>query len=576
MVEFGIELRRPQDAGAPIEIVQSVVSPDVAIFVSDEAFLFAWGEAGGATDVGAFVNAPAATGALSRVRIDRRNGEISANTDRFGLFPILVHQRADRVLLAGHGATMASLLGAEASPDPRAALELLAYGQLLGTRTTLREVSQLPAGALLKMRFGQRPEMVTSPLVLSDRHCPLDAAIATFVRAVDARMKAAIDPVIPISGGLDSRLILAAALATGHRPRALCFGAGDSADLRIAKEMADAVGVELVTGTIVADGFDSAVADIAVRGAGAVPLHHGHALAVPALVAETSGATLLTGTGAETYRAFYYERGMPGLELLGTKLLRGRLLKPARRYAREAFERTLAPVRGALPSAALWLDRTLDERLDVYAGRAPDAARYLDAVYLGERVNRFVVAGQQMLDATYRRAHPYLDPSVVTACSGLPIPARFGGAWQRAAIARLAPKLAGVTWDRTMRPLADGLDWRQRWPGLAARLGRRGAYGKAGAPLATYGDWMSKDCSELASALVGCGIAEADVASGLASLAAGPLATHLQGVAGAWKGWTSHLASPRRLREIPLNDRRMARLQGMTRPRDRSDLPCAA
>lgn len=548
MTEIGLALKRCAATGKVAgEIAMGdAVTDSVHAWHSPAATYLAWGEPGPAPAWSTFDAASASgetpvLGGRSWLRLDHASGTLQGAVDRYGLFPILLQHDADGTRVASHPRLMARLLGRRAAPDHEALLELLAFGQLLGERSTLAGVRHLGAGTTLRIARGEPPQIRTSLVELTPRPAPFSQVLEALVAAVDRRLRHAADASIPLSGGLDSRLLLAAALAAGHKPAALSFGAAGSADLEIATQLAARAQVPIVTGEIDGMGFAAAKPTIAVSGGGVVPLHHGHALACPDLVGRTQGRTLLTGTGAETFRAFYYDRGMPGLELLGLPALRGPLLPSARRYVMEAFGRTLAPTAKALPSLAASLASRLSARLDAYAAAAPTAAAFLDRIYLGERVGRFVVGGQQLLDLAYGRAHPFLDSEVASLLAGLPTHVRFGGLWHRQAIGELAPQLLDVAWDRTMRPMGEGLRWHERWPGLAARLRRKHAYGKAAAPMARYDAWLAPELDELTRSLLQCGAAVPEVRHALDLLMQGSMRIHTIGVAGSWREWCTFL-----------------------------------
>jgi asparagine synthase (glutamine-hydrolysing) len=507
------------------------------VAVLPDVVVLAWGEPHclpDLTDLSARVRAGSAGPLVgsSWIHLDRRTGRLVAAVDRYGAFPVLVwHGRSGHVL-ANHALAMARALGPRAEVDEAAVLELLGLGQVMGQRSSLRDVDHLPANAHLVINGGART-CTASPLRLgegprSTRREALDALVA----AVDVRLRSAPGAMLPLSGGLDSRLILAAALASGHRPDCLVYGSPDSADVVLARELAAAAGVHLDIGLFQRSGVRRAAAAIAELGGGLVPLQHGFSLYDEALLARTRGRPLLTGTGAETFRAFYWTRGIPGCGLLGLPALRDCARGTAARWAREHFQRTLAPLTGVHPEAGAALQAELDEVIDRTLAEAPDLAHGLDALYLGERVRRFVIGGQQLLDRDYARLHPFLDAAAVHSLSRLPPGERLCGSFQRWAVQRLAPALAEVRWDATMRPLRSGLAWRLRWPGLADRIGLRGQWAKQGKSIQCNPHWLPA-----------VDPASCDLSPALVQLAAklleSPCTRHASGVLGAWTAWAS-------------------------------------
>ena len=424
--------------------------------------------------------------------LDTLTGKAAIAIDRFGLYPAVVQSDANGIAIASDLATMLRHRPEFADRvDHEALIALLGLGQCLGTRTPWRDVRHLPGGSLFTRAPGRRGQIAERPaLKLSDWPRSPDQALDRLIDAVGRRFKAAPDTMIPLSGGLDSRLLLACAVAAGHRPETFSYGAPASADLRIAAAVAEQAGCAFSAGTIDLETDSWMVSRIARAGGGEVAVHHGHAIPGARALPQFHGRPVLTGTGSETFRSFYYERGMPGMSALGSGLLCSRLRPQAVRWAVEhiAGDR-LARLSSLSPELAKPIETELLGRIGETLDAASDLARGLDAVYLDLRVGRFVAAGQQLLNRFHPRMHPFLDEAVVKGLSGLPARWKLGARFHRWAIQTLAPHLADVDWDRTARPMSDGLTIDERWPGLVARFGFRGAYAKAGAPIADYRPW---------------------------------------------------------------------------------------
>lgn len=428
----------------------------------------------------------------STLTADRVTGTVEIQVDRFGLFPAVVAADRNSIRIASD---LATLLEAEPdlarTIDETALVHLLAFGQQLGTETPWHDVIHLPARARFVWRPGAGATLnLDEPTALpSIPTRPVDALDA-LVEAVRRRITQRPDTMIPLSGGLDSRLLLACASATGSRPDTLCYGAANSADRAIAAALAAAAGCRHDGGDIPETLRDHEVTAVARLGGGEVPIHHGHAVPGAAILPETLCRPVLTGTGSETFRAFYYDRGLPGMSVLGKANPGSRLAGRAIRWAMEHFSGDrLDLLAQHEPTLAENLRHDLEARLERILHAGPDLARGLDAVYLDLRVGRFVTAGQQLLNRLHARMHPFLDPEVVAALSGLPVGWKLGARFHRWAIERLAPNLAAVPWDKTGRPLSSGLRLSERWPGLATRLGLEGRYAKAGMPIVDYAAW---------------------------------------------------------------------------------------
>lgn len=424
----------------------------------------------------------------SILHFDNQTGRLSVTLDQRGLFPcVFARDDAGLVIASDLGTLLAWRPDLGSRIDAMSMVQLLALGQLIGDRTPWSDIRQIPTGASLTWTRGT-PPVLTEPdtTVLPHSSARPQEALDALVAAVDQRLKAMPDSLIPLSGGLDSRLLLACARASGHRPDTFCYGAPGSADRMIASDLAEAAECAHHAATL---NLEGAIGQVARAGGGEVPFHHGHGVTGAVGLGELLGRPVLTGTGSETFRAFYYDRGLPGLSALGNSGLSGPLMKRAQRWATEHMSG--GRLDGLPQSFAEPIRAELDSCFTQNLRAAPDLARGLDAIYLQHRVGRFVVAGQQLLNGLHPRAHPFLDDAVVEVMSGLPVGWKLGARFHRWAIEKLSPKLAGITWDKTDRPLSQGLRLDERWPGLADRIGRGGRHAKAGKPLADYADWAA-------------------------------------------------------------------------------------
>lgn len=278
-----------------------------------------------------------------------------------------------------------------------------------------------------------------------------------------------------LSGGLDSRLILSAATALGKKPTALTYGSPLSSDHKIAKALADCAGLRLITGNEFTTPTDpSTIQRVADLGNGEVPLHHAHSILDSSLLAQTSGRMLLTGTGAEVARAFYYDRGFPGFSVFGQGVVgHTSLMDRAKRYIREEYSKSATPFFNYAPQYKESMLSSLNQIIERHAQHFDTAARFLDNFYLQNRVVRFVACGQQMLDSHYLRSHPFLNRDALYQIAHLPVRYKLASRFHRKAIQRLSPKLANIRWDKTDQPLSQGLPLSYRYPALTSRLGWR-------------------------------------------------------------------------------------------------------
>lgn len=454
--------------------------------------LYVWGDCAMRQQDAAIIQAllagePLSVFGRSWVAVHRSDAMAQGATDQLGLFPILLLQNAAGIYISSDRQMMTQLLGQLPQLSRPAMQQLLCFGQILDDSSIVEGAIHLAAARHFSVQNSHLSHQAIArqrPLC-ENSASTFEQALEAFVEAVRHSVHYAVNPMLSLSGGLDSRLILAATLALGKKLPALSYGNAQCDDSLIARQLADTAGLSLFTGRDLTSVWQVS-RRISLVGMGEVPLHHAHALVDENLVAQTRDSTLLTGTGAEAFRAFYYDRGMPGFELFDKALLKPYCLPLIKRYIREEFFKVAQHVFQVVPQLQSAVQPMFEQTLDHTLDPKLDCARAADQFYLDVRVRRMVVAGQQLLDPFYQRSHPFLAPDVLRTLGALPARYKVSSAFHRQAIQRLAPKLAEIRWDKTGLPLQQGLPLASRYPGLMQRLGGKPAYGKQSVPMFNY------------------------------------------------------------------------------------------
>ena len=171
--------------------------------------------------------------------VDRAEHRIVAATDPSGLGQLFM-ATSGGIFLCGSSATLlADLVGARPCLPSLAAFAQC--GSFPFELTPFEGVTKLLAGCRLTIVGGKsRIYPVDTRPAAGDAH-------TEFVAAVGALLEAAPDASLELSGGLDSRLILAAIPETGRAGRravTLGSGSGDNAEVKVARRIARMSGLE--------------------------------------------------------------------------------------------------------------------------------------------------------------------------------------------------------------------------------------------------------------------------------------------------------------------------------------------
>jgi len=399
-------------------------------------------------------------------RYDPARRALLLETDRHGFAIVYVRVLENR---GAHGgrcvafSTSAAALGRLAprsDPDPSAIAELLAFDHLLGARTLRREVTAVPQGAALEIdardvRFPQRFRYPDLPLDRTARRAPTAAALVPLWReglATALRARGDAPVLVPLSGGLDSRLIAATALEAGARIEAFTFGreGTETPDVAIAREVARTLG--------------------ASSSWQALPLEDdwlvGHARRAAAL---TDGQLdIIHAHGVSLTGAFPPGRlrldGLAGDVVLGGSFLRPDLLAAASPPDRVNL---LWRARARLDRRD-WIDLLLPEargdllrraRASLVDSLAPDPAgdpRWSDFWVLRHRIRRFTLNGPLLWSAVARSTFPFFAPGFLDRLLAVDPRLRQGSALQADLLWRAWPHMAALPWQRTGRPVPRG------------------------------------------------------------------------------------------------------------------------
>lgn len=174
-------------------------------------------------------------------------GRLFLATDALGGYK--VYHDAGRTLLSSSFTALRANL-AHASPDAQGAWEYAWNGATYGTNTFVREIRQLRRGSLLRLDHdAQLAAEYPLPAAAAIRHASIDAAAEDYAARLRAlfrvyaagggRMRTA------LSGGYDSRLMLALLLDAGLDPQVYVYGRAADDDVRVAKAIAAGEGLAL-------------------------------------------------------------------------------------------------------------------------------------------------------------------------------------------------------------------------------------------------------------------------------------------------------------------------------------------
>lgn len=375
-------------------------------------------------------------------------GRLLAVTDRVGTQHLYRAEHAGGHVVSTSALLLAALAGR--SPERLAVRELLGTGSVFEQRSLFEGVQRVVGGSWLEFGVARAPRAdrwwTAVPLYgRATSADPVRELADALVAALDDALATWPDAVLDLTGGFDSRAVLAAALATGRPLRTVVAGPDGHGDVRAAARIARVFGLDHRQ---LRPGLDYGARDVAelheallltdgecdvLEYAGIAAIQRGQRQRAGA-----AGATV-NGTAGEFARGYWWDLLDAQGRLDPARAARGRFATdpqadarvpcgegpPLERHFTDVARRTLAPL-AALPGTVQADQLYLDLRMARWAGRLASATGRIWPC-----VSPFLFEGPL-------RAALAVDPAL-----------RRGDRLARRLIERLSPRLASL-------PMANG------------------------------------------------------------------------------------------------------------------------
>jgi len=415
--------------------------------------------------------APVTGGTAHAGTIRAEDGAVRARTGLARVDPVYLAELPGAVVVSDRAGWAAATAGRLRDPDPVMIGAFLALGYPLGGATAYRDVRALGSDRALRAAGGRL--VVTRAPREHDAGGPGGAAAVAAALADAVRPLAGADAPVQLSltGGKDSRLVVAALAAAGVPFEARTHGFADHPDVIVAGLIARRLGAGHTVTEPAAPGTPGP-ADVLARIRASVLVSDGMLSAFENAGRPDpppgGGRVEAGGHGGELLRGGYAQAAWrtpaPLGAAAGVELFRRmttRRLSLLRPDAARSYLASLTP-------AATWL------------ARGPLAA--LDRFYLVNRAGRWSAAARQAYLLRSPLAQPLFADQVVLAARAVPLRDRMSDRLHRDVLARLCPglldiPLAGTPWHGELRTPATVLavpkgaaaaDWRRDGAGPVA------------------------------------------------------------------------------------------------------------
>ena len=424
--------------------------------------------------------------------LDQTTDELRLECHESGYLPLFWFADQDQFVFASSLRVFREVLNLE--PDPTAVVTFLRNGFTIGDSSPLAGVHRVLPGQVLRHRIGstQLTSVPTSRLwapisgryPISERDS-VNAVWSDLVAAVDASYGPEKSPTLMLSGGWDSRTLLAATLETGRAPRAFVHGDPNSREIALVQQIAGHVGIDLIVESIGPQCMDPDWLNSRFDRVENVVFPHWHRGAE--ILAARGSGTVASGIFGEVLGG-HYGPSMAlqgwrkifavGRELVGTRNAEGvdRVVSSA-----EVVDRMLhpSPISRSYYLQSDWWDaagpvnekirESKEEVLDRYIQRGIRELPTLVEAYITEhRGAQYIAAQPGSMRADLPTTQPFVESELLRLCSAIPIQFKIHNSLNRLVLSQYSPGLAAL-------PLAATLV-KARRPVLiqeASRLARR-------------------------------------------------------------------------------------------------------
>jgi asparagine synthase (glutamine-hydrolysing) len=389
----------------------------------------------------------AGAGARMLVRWARESNELALVTDPNGQLPVYFHHADGLTIIASELKAIWAVRRSHLTADATAFADLLTLGYCLAERTHWREISCAGPGAVYRFGGGEVERSDYHQTSFSDHS---GASSGELLRTLNATMRDVLEGyrashprvTIALSGGMDSRYVLAVAREVWSDLESFTFGQAENVDRPLAGELARRAGIPNRVFSIEQDYLSSWGPYAIWRTDGMVSCLR--ALGIDACIEQSrEHRFVLNGIGGDfllggaRVRPPQFRSGATPSELAQMVMAIGAL------HSRPLDTMLKPELHAAIEATPL---DTLEELLGRYSHTRN--GNNLLCFWLRHYCARSTTMGLVLEAPFVEHLGPLVDPAFVEAASALSLEDRFMARGFRKALAMIAPEFMSVPWPR--------------------------------------------------------------------------------------------------------------------------------
>lgn len=243
--------------------------------------------------------------------------------------------------------------------------------------------------------------------------------------------------ILSMTGGFDSRLLLAILISSGNRPQLLVCGQDSAFDLVVAKEISSRLKLDLIRSQVYGEDFLHAASSISRETNGLLPVSHWPGVL---FAKEAQSKVVFVGFNGEIARSYYDDNGIFSLMRYGMHS-RG---KQSQKFWIKKFYKAFMETDYGEINPDLAQQFSMDGhicRVNRLMGKERQFGLSLDNVFSHQYIRHKTGADIAALSLLVRWVAPFFSHSWISMASNLPRQWKHGSMFHRYAIGKLAPEL---------------------------------------------------------------------------------------------------------------------------------------
>lgn len=384
-----------------------------------------------------------------------REKKLYLANDRFGLRPHYYGWSGETLLVSPTVAAIHRSWNRQAKINRAGTVEFFAFEQLMGNKTMVEDISLLPPASICRLERGSLKTNNYWDFPYPDK--PLAAPEKELCEELQRKLLIAINRQIsancplgvPLSGGLDSRLLASVASQSISALPVFTFGDPNCMDRRFAAEVAQHIGAEHFCVSPDSAHWMDNFRTSARLCDGMSPVLHAHILLLRSILTEKVGV-VLDGLAGDMIFGGYVKGHM--VCSLGTSDTINWLLTHKYSNRMSSSEMDDLFVDKSFLDCLPLLVETLRKRVQMC--QSSQLANVNDYIAYRERVRRFTINGNTLLRDFVEVRTPFFDYDLIDFAIRLPVRLRLNRRLYKGAVRGLFPELRSIGYT----PLGENLE----------------------------------------------------------------------------------------------------------------------